>query len=97
MDEWIEILEKAGIPCAPINTIDRVVSHPQILAREMIVSVKHPKVGETKIPGSPIKYKKMKTIIGPAPTLGEHTEEVLEEFLNLKKDEVAKLKEDGVV
>jgi CoA:oxalate CoA-transferase len=95
--EWINILEKAGIPCAPINTIDKVVVHPQVQAREMIVKVEHPKAGEIRIPGCPIKFKGMNTYIGPAPTLGEHTEAILSELLEVKPDEFSRLRENGVI
>lgn len=97
LNEWIKILEEAGIPCAPINTIDKVVSHPQVEAREMIAKVKHPKTGETRIPGCPIKFKSIHIPIGPAPTLGEHTEEVLSKFLEIKSDEFSRLREEGVI
>jgi CoA:oxalate CoA-transferase len=97
VDEWMKILEDAGIPCSPINTIDKVVKHPQVLARNMIVKVYHPRVGEIRIPGSPIKFASENPRIGPAPVLGEHTEEVLKEFLSISDEELSRLKASGVI
>lgn len=85
--DWMDILEDAGIPCAPINTIDKVVNDPQVLAREMIVEVEHPIAGHLKMPGVPVK---MSTTPGsvdtPAPLLGQHTVQVLTEVLGWDKD-----------
>ncbi len=97
VDEWMKILEDAGIPCSPINTIDKVVKHPQVLARNMIVKVYNPRVGEIRIPGSPIKFASENPRIGPAPVLGEHTEEVLKEFLSISDEELSRLKASGVI
>lgn len=97
VEEWIEILENAGIPCSPINTIDKVVRHPQVLARDMIVKVSHAVAGEIKMPGCPVKFASESPKIGPAPILGEHTEEVLKEFLGIGGEELARLKASGVI
>ncbi|TYP47436.1 CaiB/BaiF CoA transferase family protein [Thermosediminibacter litoriperuensis] len=97
VEEWIKILEDAGVPCSPINTIDRVVQHPQVLARDMIVKVRHAVAGEIKMPGCPIKFASENPKIGPAPILAEHTEEVLKEFLGIGDEELARLKASGVI
>lgn len=81
IDEWLVLLEEAGIPCAPINTVDRVVNDPQVKFREMIVEVEHPVAGKMHIPGVPIKMSATPgSIESPAPLLGQHTEEILKEF-----------------
>ncbi len=54
-EEWQELLDKAGIPNGPINTIDKVIEHPQVLARDMIIEIDHPVSGKLKVPGIPIK------------------------------------------
>jgi CoA:oxalate CoA-transferase len=75
------LLEEAGIPCAPINTVDRVVKDPQIIAREMIVEIEHPVAGKMHIPGVPIKMSATPgSVDTPAPLLGQHTDEILKEF-----------------
>ena len=81
IDEWMALLEEAGIPCAPINTVDRVVKDPQIIAREMIVEIEHPVAGKMHIPGVPIKMSATPgSVDTPAPLLGQHTDEILKEF-----------------
>jgi CoA:oxalate CoA-transferase len=52
---WIELLENAGIPCGPINTIDKALAHPQIAARNMLVTVDDPAAGQLKLAGNPLK------------------------------------------
>lgn len=82
IQEWIDLLEKAGLPCAPINTIDRIVSDPQIKARNMIVEVEHPIAGKLKMPGVPVKLSAAPgAVTDPAPMLGQHTAEILQEML----------------
>jgi CoA:oxalate CoA-transferase len=98
VDEWLEAIDGAGIPCGPINTVDRVMKDPQVLARDMIVEVDHPVAGKFKMPGLPIKLSETPGAVeSPAPLLGQHTEELLHELLGLSKEEVAKLKEEGAL
>jgi len=75
---WLSVLSDKGIPFAPINNIKKTFEHPQIIAREMVQEVEHPKVGKIKLTGIPVKYSKEKPRIRlPPPTLGQHTHEVL--------------------
>lgn len=91
-EEWQEILNKAGIPNGPINTIDKVINDPQIKAREMIAEINHPLVGKFKVPGIPIKLSETPGKIRKAsPILGEHTEEVLKELLGYEESEIGEL------
>jgi len=93
VDEWIELLEGAGIPCGPINTVDRVLKDPQIQAREMIVEIEHPVAGHLKMPGLPIKLSATPGAVEkPAPLLGQHTEIILQELLGMNAAQVADLK-----
>ena len=80
--EWMEALEAAGVPCAPINTVDKIIEDPQIKAREMIVELNHPVAGNMKVPGVPIKFSATPgSVDTPAPLLGQHTAEILKEML----------------
>ncbi len=99
VNEWISLLESAGIPCGPINTVDKVVSDPQVLARNMIVEVEHPVAGKLRMAGCPIKLSAVpgREIRRPAPLLGQHTTEVLSRYLGMSKDEIEHLKIQGVV
>lgn len=95
--EWQSILDDKGIPNGPINTVDKVVNHPQVLARDMIVEVEHPIGGALKMAGIPIKMDKTQGKIRmPAPLLGQHTEEILKEVLGLSEDEIMELKQQDI-
>ncbi len=95
---WIEEMEAVGIPCGPVNTVDRVIRDPQVLARQMLVEVADPALGSLSMAGVPIKLSATPGAIqGPAPRLGEHTEAVLAGWLKLSPEEVAGLRAEGVV
>jgi formyl-CoA transferase len=96
--EWLKLLGEAEIPIGPINTIDRVFTDPQVLSREMLVEMEHPKVGKLKLVGSPLKLSKTPVQYRlPPPLLGEHTESVLREVLGYDKETIARLKEAKVI
>ena len=97
-DAWMEALEAAGVPCAPVNTIDRVFADPQIEARAMQIRMPHPLAGEdVRLVGSPIRLSRTPVSYRRAPpTLGQHTDEVLAEVLGMSEDERADLREEGV-
>ena len=81
VEEWISGLDGAGIPCGPINTIDRLLEDPQVKARNMIVDIEHPVAGHLRMPGLPIKLSETPgEVTRPAPLLGQHTDEILAEF-----------------
>ena len=97
-DHWIKSMESIGVPCGPVNTIDKVVTDPQVLEREMIVEVEHETTGALKIPGIPIKLSKSPgRIEHPAPNLSQHTMEVLKELLDIDETEIETLKQDKVI
>ncbi|MBI3127248.1 MAG: CoA transferase [Candidatus Tectomicrobia bacterium] len=91
-------LRKAGVPCGPINTLDQVFAEPQVLAREMVVEVDVPQAGRTKVTGVPIKLSATPGAVRtPPPSLGQHTDEVLESVLKLDAAARKKLRDEGVV
>lgn len=93
-EEWLEILDKVGVPNGPINTIDKVLQDPQVIAREMIVEVEHPVAGKLKMPGVPIKLSDTPgSVRTPAPILGQHTEEILKELLGYNDEQIQKLRD----
>ncbi len=97
-DDWIDALGKIGVPCGPINAMDKVVSHPQVQAREMITRVAHHITGAVEVPGVPIKLSETPgNVDAPAPSLGEHTTEILTDILKMSPNEVAALKQDSVI
>lgn len=97
--EWDEYLNKNGVPCSPINTIDMLFSDPQIAARNMLIEVEQPGAGKMKIAGNPIKISGMVEEIhkDPAPKLGEHAEIVLKHYLGYTDEQIKKLKDEKVV
>ncbi|MFT9846329.1 CaiB/BaiF CoA transferase family protein [Aneurinibacillus sp. REN35] len=98
VDEWLGIFEAAGIPSSCINDVEKVVQHPQVLAREMIVHQEHPTAGRIMMPGIPIKLSTAPGSIDlPAPGLGEHTETVLQEILGYTGEEIEQLRSAGVI
>jgi crotonobetainyl-CoA:carnitine CoA-transferase CaiB-like acyl-CoA transferase len=77
---WLALLEANDIPCGPINDYAAVFADPQVLAREMVVEMSHPTLGQLRTLGSPIKMSATPPDVSRrAPRLGEHTDEVLTE------------------
>jgi len=96
--EWETILLGGGIPMGAINTIDKVVAHPQVKAREMIVESDHPVAGKVRIVGVPIKLSETPgRVRTPAPTLGQHTDDVLTDYLGLAASDIAALRAAGAI
>lgn len=79
-DHWLSLLEQAGVPSGPINTMAEVYDDPHVLDRDMVVYMDHPVAGRIKTIGFPVKLSKTPVRFQrPAPLLGQHTESVLEE------------------
>ena len=78
---WIAAFDAAGVPVGPVNTMNEALADPQALARGMIVDLVHPQAGATKALGCPVHFSATPTAVTrPAPMLGEHTREVLQEL-----------------
>jgi crotonobetainyl-CoA:carnitine CoA-transferase CaiB-like acyl-CoA transferase len=76
--ELNEMLDEAGVPCAPVNTLDNVLTDPQTLVRDMIVDIPHPLIPDLKLLGLPVKLSASPGDVRlPPPLKGQHTEEVL--------------------
>jgi formyl-CoA transferase len=96
--EWLDLLENAGVPCGPINTLEDVFADPQVHARAMRVDLPHPTGGMVKLVGSPMKMSATPPSYAlPPPLLGQHTEEVLRDVLGRGPGEIAALREKGVI
>ena len=94
---WAEELSRAGIPAGAINGIDAALVHPQVQAREMVLTVEHPTAGTLRMAGSPIKLSQYTaTVRRPPPLLGEHTAEVLSE-LGYSAADIAAMRDTGVI
>jgi CoA:oxalate CoA-transferase len=96
--EWMELFARHGIIHGPVNTIDKVVTDPHILEREMIVEVLHPRAGKLRVVGTPMKFSRTPCKIEKAcPDLGENTEEVLTSWLGLSSEEIDRLRKSKTV
>ncbi len=95
---WVRLMDENGIPGGPIHTHDQALAHPQILARQMVLDIDHPKAGRTRSVGMPAKMSATPCDVHrPAPTLGQHTDDVLRERLGLAPEEIASLRERKVI
>ena len=95
--EVFHILGKAGVPCGPTLNAEDIYEDPQLAAREMIVTLEHPERGPFMVPGCPVKLSDSPAEPRIAPALGQHTEDVLREILNLGPDELAEMREQNVI
>jgi crotonobetainyl-CoA:carnitine CoA-transferase CaiB-like acyl-CoA transferase len=79
---WIDTLEKAGVPCGPINDLAQVFDNPQVQARDMRIAIEREDAGPVPLVRNPVRFSQTPTVARRAPPrLGEHTEEVLREVL----------------
>jgi crotonobetainyl-CoA:carnitine CoA-transferase CaiB-like acyl-CoA transferase len=96
-DEWLDLLEKEQVPRAPVNTLDRVMRDPQVLARNMVPTLEHPKIGKIRLAGNPIKTPGLDEVYKFPPRLGEHTAEVLQGLLKLSDQDIERLAAEKVI
>ncbi len=96
-EEWLQLLEQAGVPSGPVLSLDQVYQHPQVKARQMDIEVEHPIAGRTHAIGFPVKYSATPgQLYRPAPVLGQHTFQILE-LLGMSAEECRRLEESGVI
>ncbi len=96
--DWIARLEAVGVPCGPINTLAEVFADPQVQARGLRVDMEHPGTGMVPQVASPVRMSETPVAYHRAPPLlGEHTDEVLASVLGISQQEIAALRERGVV
>ncbi|MED5579814.1 MAG: CoA transferase [Nitrospinota bacterium] len=98
LEKIINILRDAGIPCGAINNLENALNNPQVVAREMTQEIEIPEVGKTKITGIPIKMSETPGSIRiPPPGLGEHTTQILKNYLYFSDIEIKNLREKNVI
>jgi len=95
--EWVEILNKAGVPCGPILNVKEVFEDEQVRALGLSVKIRHPRLGEQEVQNLPVTLSRTPGAVRTAsPDLGEHTDQVLAE-LGYSREEIAALHRDGAV
>jgi formyl-CoA transferase len=98
VDEWIPLFDKAGIPCGPINTFDRVFSDPQVQHLGLVQEVEHSLYGRVKVIGPPATFSESEIRIQSAPpVLGEHNREILTGLLGYSDEQVNSLKDLQII
>ena len=98
VEEALEIFKKFQVPSSSVPTFEQVANDPQILHREMIIEVEQPLSGKVKLTGS--VYKMSKTPGNrnfPMPLIGEHNREIYGDLLGFDKNEIERLKKDGII
>ena len=96
--EWVDLLEKAGVPNGPINDIAQVYDEPQVKARGIRVDLDHPVAGKLPTVASPMRFSATQVEYrGAPPTLGQHTDEVLRDLLGKSEAQLAELRAAKVI
>jgi crotonobetainyl-CoA:carnitine CoA-transferase CaiB-like acyl-CoA transferase len=96
--EWIATLEPLGVPCGPINHLDEVYADPQVQHRGLKIDVPHPLAGTVPLVANPIKYSRTPIAYDmPPPLLGQHTDEVLSQFLGRSDADIAALRAKRII
>ena len=99
-EEWLIKLAELKVPCSPVNDIEQVFNDPHVQHRGMRIEMDHHASGSGKVPliGNPVKMSGTPPQYRLAPpTLGQHTEEVLEELLDYNEEQIQSLKDESIV
>jgi crotonobetainyl-CoA:carnitine CoA-transferase CaiB-like acyl-CoA transferase len=98
VEDWVERLTPEGIPCGPVNSIAQTFANPQVIHRQMRIDLPHPLSGSVpsvanpiKFSGTPIQYR------NAPPTLGQHSHEILQQYVGLSDEEIEVLKTKQII
>ena len=94
--EWLALL-RGHVPCAPVYDVEQALQDEQVLAREMVITVDHPRFGPLREVGCPVKIDDVQPRYGPASRLGADTEDLLRDLLGLSSVEIDRLRERGAI
>jgi len=95
--EWIDILDRHGLVSSKAQTVSEITDDPQAIANDFFVKLDHPNEGEIRLVASPVKFSDTEaTVKGPAPEVGQHTEEILLEA-GYTWDDITRLKDEGAI
>ncbi|KAH8597492.1 formyl-coenzyme A transferase [Bisporella sp. PMI_857] len=96
--EWLEIFDGSGMAYAAINDIFTTLNHEHVLARKMVVEIEHETCGPLKLLNTPIKFSESEPGIRSAPpTLGQHTNEILQQLVGIESQGIEALRHKGIV
>ncbi|MBF8782068.1 CoA transferase [Pseudomonas fulva] len=96
--EWVSLLEAVGVPCGPVNDLAQVFQDPQVVARQLALTLAHPLAGSVAQVASPIRLSRTPVEYRRAPPLlGEHTDEVLGQLLGLNHEALGRLRASQVI
>jgi crotonobetainyl-CoA:carnitine CoA-transferase CaiB-like acyl-CoA transferase len=95
-EEWLQRLEREGVPCAPVLTRDQVINHPQVLASNILLESDHPTAGRLRQTRTAARFATEMVVRRGAPRLGEHNREVLSE-LGLSDEQILALRQQNVI
>lgn len=97
-DAWVRDLEAAGVPCGPINTLDRVYADPHVLTRGAVETVRRSDGSDVRLASNPLHMSATPpSTRGAPPLLGEHTADVLHELLGASAADLEKWREQGAI
>ncbi|XP_069140214.1 succinate--hydroxymethylglutarate CoA-transferase-like [Argopecten irradians] len=97
-EDWLAVFEGSGLPYGPINNMEQVFSDPQVLHNQMVQTMDHPTAGQIRLPGPAVRYSQYSQPQATAPpTLGQHTDVVLQSMLGLSHVTLKDLREHGVI
>ena len=97
VEEICSKLMEIGVPVAPVRTIPEVAKDPHVWEREMLVKMEDALAGELFVPGVTVKMSKTPGRVGPVPTPGQHTDELLGRLLGYDRDALGALRQQGVI
>ncbi len=96
--EWVAALEAAGVPIGPIKTVDQAFETPGLFSPSLLETLQHPTVGAVRVVGTPIRLSDAPVVARSAPPLlGQHTDEVLRDWLGMTDARIDRLREDAVL
>ncbi|HET8607969.1 MAG TPA: CoA transferase [Gaiellaceae bacterium] len=95
--EWVALLVPAGVPCAPVNSVEQALADPQVEARDGLIEYEHPALGTVRQPASPLRIEGEPAPVARAPHRGEHTDEVLREVCGYDESRIAELRSGGAL
>lgn len=96
--DWLSALEQQQIPCGPINNLEQLFEDPQVLARNMLISIEERRSGELTLPANPINYSRSQiNYSAPPPELGSSTKSILSNYLEYSAMDIAELRGRSII